>query len=57
MDESQKERDTEHILCGSIYMKLPNRKNQSTVGKTQNRGEGLPEVGDEGNFWSDVNVL
>lgn len=57
MDESQKEWDTEHILGGSIYMTLPNRWNQYTVGKTQNRGEGLPEVEDEGNFWGDVNVL
>lgn len=57
MDESQKEQDTEHKLGGSIYMKLPNRWNQCTVGKTQNHGEGLPEMGDEGNFLGDVNVL
>lgn len=27
MDKSQKEHDTEHILGGSICMKLPNRQN------------------------------
>lgn len=46
MDKSQKEHDTEHILGGSICMKLPNRQNKSTVKKMQNHGEELPEEGE-----------